>query len=239
MTSTDLSVSSYIHIDKKLSDKMDCPICKDHITPEQGIHCASCASNLLYNLRLDLARGLLEKESLAKKAEAIVGPEPDPSQPLDEETARLRRAWQKQQANIEEQRVKEENEALERELMIKRKELEEKRARAQAMQENLTRRRANLAAVKLAEAKGQKKKWEELREASVKLKAQADAIHNRVVDTRAALCQETATLLKLQHTKKKMKDGTIKDRHLIAGLLLPDLKEINSEIVIPCWSEQC
>lgn len=218
---------------------MDCPICQKHLTEEEGVHCVSCTSNLLYNLRLDLARVLLEKENLAKKVEAIVGPEPDPSKPLDEETARLRRAWQRQQQISEEQRVKEQDEDLEREIVIKRKELEEKKARVQALRENLEQRRANLAAAKEAQAKGQKKKWEELRETSIKLKAHGEALHNKVVDTKAVLCREAAALLRLQHVKKKTKDGSIKDRHLIAGLWLPDLKEINSKLFPALFAQDC
>ncbi len=72
-------------------------------------------------------------------------------------------------------------------------------------------KKADLAAEKAADGRGQRKKWEELREESIKLKARSDAIHNDVVDIRSTLCREAATLLKLQHAKKKTKDGSIRN----------------------------
>ncbi|KIW92131.1 uncharacterized protein Z519_07115 [Cladophialophora bantiana CBS 173.52] len=215
--------SAYVNVE---TVKMDCPVCHKHLTESMGVNCANCVNNLLYNCRFDLARVLLEKESLGKKVEAIVGPEPE--KPLDEETARLRRAWQAQQAKIDEQRVKEQEEDMRRELVIRQKELQEKKDLAEALRKNLEERRANLAAAKEAQIKNHKKKVEELKENNEKLKAQYDALHEKSVDTRAILCREAASLLRLHHSKKKFKDGTIKDRHYIAGLFLPDLKEINN-----------
>ncbi|ETI25989.1 hypothetical protein G647_02766 [Cladophialophora carrionii CBS 160.54] len=203
-----------------------CPVCHEHFTDDTPGNCASCVTNMLYTCRFDLARVLIEKESLQKKVEAIIGPETE--QPLDEETARLRNGWQRQQEKIEEQREKELQEDMQRELALRQKEVEVRRAHAQELRANLEQRKANLAVAKDALARHNKQKEQELRESSEKLKAQYDALHNKTVDTRAILCREAASLLRLSHSKKKTKDGTIKDRHYIAGLLLPDLKEINN-----------
>jgi type IV secretory pathway VirB10-like protein len=230
LTDTGLSIdgSFYICIDTPKAIKMaSCPTCKRHLTEDVPANCANCVTNLLYNSRFELARVLLGKETLQKKVEAIVGPELET--PLDEETAILRKAWQRQQENIEEQHLKEEEEDLQRELVLRKKEAEEKRAHAQALKENLEQRRANLLIAKDALARHSKKQQQELKDIGEKLKAQYDALHNRTVDTRAILCREAASLMKLSHLKKKAKDGTIQDRHYIAGLLLPDLKEINSK----------
>ncbi|OAP63450.1 hypothetical protein AYL99_02677 [Fonsecaea erecta] len=224
LNATDSSAdSTYVNVE---TVKMDCPVCHEHLKESTSVNCANCVNNLLYNSRFDLARVLLEKESLGKKVEAIVGPEPE--QPLDEETARLRKAWQRQQEKIEEQRVKEQEEDIRRELLIKQKELQEKKVHAQALRKNLEEQRANLAAAKQAQARNHKKKLAELKENGEKLKAQYDALHEKIIDTRAILCREAASLLRLHHSHRKTKDGTIKDRHYIAGLLLPDLKEINN-----------
>ena len=188
-------------------------------------------NDMVYKCRFDLARVLLQKESLQKKVEAIVGPEPE--EPLDEETTELRKAWQRQQEKIEEQREQEHDEDIRRALMLTKKEVEERRTHAQKLKENLEQRKANLAIAKDALNRRNKQKQQELKEENDKLKAQYDALHNRTVDTRALLCREAANLLRLSHSKKKTKDGTIKDRYYIAGLCLPDLKEINSKSSIP------
>ncbi|EXJ88138.1 hypothetical protein A1O1_05066 [Capronia coronata CBS 617.96] len=207
---------------------MECSVCHNHLTQEQGVHCPSCARALLYNVRTELAKVLLEKEELGRKVAAIVGPEPDPSQPLDEETAAMRRAWQAQCARNDAQESRDQNAEMERALAQTQKELAEKKAKAQAMREHLAQKRANIAAAKEALARGDKKKYEELREAYNKLKGQHDAVHEKIVESKEALCRKAADLLKLQHTKKKTKDGKIKDRYTIAGLLLPDLRDINN-----------
>jgi hypothetical protein len=211
-----------------------CPMCDKHITDQHRAKCANCVNTMLYDCRFDLARVLLEKESLEKKIEAIVGPEPE--EPLDEETARLRKVWQRQQEKLEEQRVKEGQEEVQRQLIIARKEVEERKAHAQALKDNLQQRRANLAMVKDAHIRNSAKKKEDLKAENERLKAQYDALHNKIVDTRALLCREAANLLRLTHYKKKTKSGIIKDRYYIAGLLLPDLKEINSEYYVLCGS---
>jgi type IV secretory pathway VirB10-like protein len=181
---------------------------------------------MLYNCRFDLARVLLEKESFQKKVEAIVGAEP--SEPLDEETARLRKAFQQQQANLEQQRKEEQGEEMRRVLVLRQKELEERKAHAAELKKNLAERRANLAKARDITNRRNKKLQQEAQEEGERLKAQYDALHNKIVDTRAILCREVATLLRLTHSKKKTKDGKIKDRHYIAGSLMPDLKDINS-----------
>lgn len=202
-------------------------VCHKHFTDDAPGNCASCMTDMIYKCRFDLARVLLEKESLQKKVEAIVGPEP--KEPLDEETARLRKAWQRQQEKLEEQREQEEEEDVRRALVLTKKKVEERRAYAQELKENLEQRKANLAIVKDALVRRNKQKQQELKEIGDKLKRDYDALHNKTVDTRAILCREAASLLRLSHSKKKTKDGTIKDRYYIAGLLLPDLKEINSK----------
>lgn len=217
----------YVVVDK--TPKMECSVCQNRLSQEKGVHCPACARALIYNARTELAKVLLEKEELRRKVEAIVGPEPDPSNPLDEETAAMRRAWQAQCARDETQQTRERTEEIERVLAEKQKELEEKKAKAQAMREHLAQKRANLAAAKEALAKGEKKKYEELREAYNKLKVQHEAVHAKVVESKEVLCRKAADLLKLQHIKKKTKAGTIKDCYSIAGLLLPDLREINSK----------
>lgn len=205
---------------------MDCSICKKELTQETGPHCPSCARNTLYTVRLELARTLLEKEQLGRKVEAIVGPEPE--QPLDEELAKLRAAWQSQLETVEVQQTHEENAELERQLLIKKKEVQLNKARAQELRRLIAEKKANLQLAREALAKGQKQS-DELREALAKGTADFNALHGKIVDAKAVLCREAASLMRLRHTKRKAKDGTIRDRYSIAGLPLPDLKDINSK----------
>ncbi|KAL2422830.1 Autophagy-related protein 14 [Exophiala dermatitidis] len=217
--------SSYIMVDK--TPKMPCSVCQTQLSQEGGVHCAGCARAALYNVRTELAKVLLEKEALRRKVEAITGPEPDPSQPLDEETAALRSAWQAQNIRNQVQESKERTEETYRLISEKKKELEERKARAQELREKLGKRRTNLALAEESLAKD-KKKHEEVKEAYGKQKAAHDTLHNQIVESKAALCRKAAGLLKLQHTKKKTKDGVVRDRYTIGGLLLPDLRDINN-----------
>ena len=224
-----LCESTYICVDTAKSLKMlSCPTCQKHLTEEVPANCANCVTTLLYDARLSLAKVLLEKEPLQKIVEAIVGPEP--IEPLGKETASLRRAWQRQQEIVEDQQVREEEEEMRQELVRKQKLVEERRSCAQELRARLEKKRANLAIAKGALARHSKQREEALEKNGDKLKIQYDAQHSKSIETRAILCRESASLLKLSHLKKKKRDGTIKDRHYIAGLLLPDLKEINSKM---------
>ncbi|KAK5307486.1 hypothetical protein LTR99_000458 [Exophiala xenobiotica] len=208
------------------SNKMDCGICQKNLTQEDGPNCVGCVRSMLYPIRLELARVLLEKEAMGKKVEAIVA-EDEPEEPLDNELAILRRAYQQQFEADEVQQIEEENSETERELAIAQKELELKQEKSKQLKELLDKRRANLAAAKEAERKNQAKKREELKVKSAQLKADHDIIHNKVIDAKAVLCREAASLLGLRRVKKKIKDGSIKDCYMIAQLPLPDLKDIN------------
>jgi hypothetical protein len=207
---------------------MDCGICQKNLTQEDGPNCVGCVRSMLYPIRLELARVLLEKEAMGKKVEAIVA-EDEPEEPLDNELAILRRAYQQQFEADEVQQIEEENSETERQLAIAQKELELKQEKSKQLKELLDKRRANLAAAKEAERKNQAKKREELKVKSAQLKADHDIIHNKVIDAKAVLCREAASLLGLRRVKKKIKDGSIKDCYMIAQLPLPDLKDINSK----------
>ena len=207
---------------------MDCGICQKNLTQEDGPTCVGCVRSMLYPIRLELARVLLEKEALGKKVEAIVA-EDEPEEPLDNAIAILRTAYQQQFEMDEVQQINEENSETERQLAIAQKELELKQEKAKQLKELLHKRRANLAAAKDAARKNEAKKWEELKEKSAQLKADHDIVHNKTVDAKAVLCREAASLLGLRRVKKKIKDGSIKDCYMIAQLPLPDLKDINSK----------
>lgn len=209
---------------------MDCGICQKNLTQEDGPNCVGCVRSMLYPIRLELARVLLEKEAFGKKVEAIVA-EDEPEEPLDNAIAILRTAYQQQFEMDEVQQINEENSETERQLAIAQKELELKQEKAKQLKELLDKRRVNLAAAKDAARKNEAKKWEELKEKSAQLKADHDIVHNKIVDAKAVLCREAASLLGLRRVKKKIKDGSIKDCYMIAQLPLPDLKDINSKYI--------
>lgn len=209
---------------------MDCGICQKNLTQEDGPNCVGCVRSMLYPIRLELARVLLEKEAFGKKVEAIVA-EDEPEEPLDNAIAILRTAYQQQFEMDEVQQINEENSETERQLAIAQKELELKQEKAKQLKELLDKRRVNLAAAKDAARKNEAKKWEELKEKSAQLKADHDIVHNKIVDAKAVLCREAASLLGLRRVKKKIKDGSIKDCYVIAQLPLPDLKDINSKYI--------
>ena len=212
---------------------MECSICHKHpakedgSTKEDGLHCASCALNIFYPVRLELAKVMLEKETHGRTVEQITSPEPGPN--MDEDAKKMSAAWWSQFETGLSIYQREQDEEMERELEEKKKYLEELKAKVQEKKEYLAQRRSNIKVAKDALFVRGKKKLEEAKAAGEKAKAEHDAIHNRTMEAKEILCREAATLLRLRHTKVKTKDGTLKDRYFIAGLVLPDLKEINSK----------
>jgi uncharacterized small protein (DUF1192 family) len=204
-----------------------CGLCKEPLSEEKGINCATCVRNELYNVRVEYARVLLEKAELKKQHDQIVDPENNPA--TDEETKKLAEFYQAQQLELigERHRAKEAKtlrmvDELEERIAAQRADLEKVKA-AQAV------RRANLEKAK-GIMKTRYAKQIALHKKDVeKEKALHDAVHEQLIDAKASLCREAADLVNFQHFKRKTKDGLIKERFHIIGLPLPDLKDIHSE----------
>jgi hypothetical protein len=226
-----LSNDTYICIDTDKSHTMECFTCKTLSEKEDGLVCVTCTRSLINPLRIELTKVLLEKEDLAKKVNHILDPENHPAP--DEETKRLGISYQENHLReIEAEQDRLQIERVQELLAVKQKELADLRERRDILKSNNAQRRADLAKAKKEALGSRKQKLKEAKEKEAKEKAKAEALHNKTIEAKATLCREVASLKRLRQGKKKLKDGTIKEHYFVSGLILPDLRQINSKCLV-------
>jgi len=229
-----LSNDPYICIDTDKSHTMDCFTCKKLSEKEDGLVCVSCTRSLMNPLRIELAKVLLEKEELEKKVNHIIDPENHAAP--DEETKQLGIYYQENHLReIEAEETRMQEEKVRELLAVKQQELEALKARRDLLKSSNAKRQANFAKVKKEAKAKEKQQLIETKEKEKEIKAKGEALHNKAIEAKATLCREVATLLRLRQGKKKMKGGTIKEHYFVSGLILPDLRQINSK----CLPRSC
>lgn len=201
---------------------MECSVCErsgDELV-DVGVNCASCARTLLYGHRLEHARYLLEKAKLHSQFDAITTGKP--------EEQRLTEAWNTEihrtKVNDVRGRLSQSHEAiaaLKTEIATLKEETARKKSDLAAEGKELKTTKATLA----GSNKGQIDKLHDTMTKGIK---GFESMHNASVDMRAYLCRETASLLRLRQRKSRSGDGSQRERYLIAGWIIPDLRTINT-----------
>jgi len=207
---------------------MECNICQENDPATLKLYCASCARNRLYLARLETARVLLEKEDLGQHVEAVVqgaSTEADTRGQRDKDLAGL---WQREWTTVQIEQAKERLAERTDQLRSLREELFKIKEDIQKRRARLTGSKAELNSTKIKFSSRQRASVDRLSDINGKGSSSFDALHSRSVDARAILCREAAALLRLQQ-RRRMKSGVLQEQYSIAGLLLPDLREINSQ----------
>lgn len=203
---------------------MDCDICA-RSGPELtniGLYCTSCARAALYTPRLEHGRVLLEKAALNSKFDTIT----NESGTADGNRS-LAKAWRTeisrtrasdlncdlQQKQVSITSVNDDISNLRNEITRRKAELES--------------RRAALKTVKGSLAGQDRGQIDRIGEVTAKGLKNFNAIHDASVETRAYLCREAATLLRLRQRKTRRNDQ-IREHYLIAGWQIPDLRSITN-----------
>lgn len=219
-------------MDAHAQDNMDPFLCKNHFgQAESDIHCTACIRDLINPLRLELARVLLDKESLEKKVNHVLDPDLHPS--ADDESSELATTYKdKYVAKLQTEQALAGEEEVEQRLAEKEQERDSLRVELEDQRAAFAQRKSRLEQATQAQLGVRREQLGKVRQQQDKDKARNDMLHNRSVDARAVLCRETASLLRLRQVKKKSKDGSIRECYAISGLWLPDLRDINSKRIL-------
>ena len=113
-----------------------------------------------------------------------------------------------------------------RELQEQNKKLREA---ALARRKTIAERRAQLSTAQNMLSHKQVTAPEPIKKATAKVQAQWNSLHIFDVDSRIFLCKEAATLLGLKQRKRK-KGAPGRDIYMIAGVQIPDLRDLNSMV---------
>jgi len=206
---------------------MDCGICSRTDEKTNEFFCTSCARNAIYLTRLHAAQVLLQKEELGKEVESIIHGARVKRPDSDDTPGALRRTWTNIGCTAGKERHAEWNEDIRLHIDVLRNQLEEKRESLVRQKAALAVRRSDLNTIKVQIPSRQQTQSSKITETYSKGTASFNNNHSNIVNTKAFLCREAATLLRMKQ-KKRMKSGVVKDQYTITGLLLPDLREINN-----------
>lgn len=212
---------------------MDCTICSTPFASRGQPTCASCARSLIYQARLDHLTALLAKGSLHDQVNYVLTP---PSQlasvslPPGPEHVQITESARKHEHDsvISTTQATEQRCALiDEQLALLKNQM------AGAKEENAQRKSAY--ELRRKEASAEKKELEgrmpqlldPLKTSIKHLDRRLDKVHNRTLEGRAKLCQETARLAGLGLRKRKAADGHIFDECQIGGIGIVDLRQLN------------
>lgn len=211
---------------------MQCDICQRPPSTRLPFNCTTCAQNFLYGTRIQQAQLLLETESIGRDVEKSVGHIQrgnDPSQnnanssaahstfAIERATAeRLVLAEQTEKIMAQTKLLQDQTEEMKHYLAKKRKELAKRRSDLEEAKKALVQRQNTLLEPVLKSTKRTQIHWE--------------ALYTKTTKARRFLCEEAAELYGLQQRKRR-KGATGRDLYYIGGLPIPDLRDLNSEVM--------
>lgn len=213
---------------------MECGICSRHFTKQHQPTCPSCARTVLYGPRLEQVGHLLAREKLHNRIRTILKP---PSQlgsseistasqvvELTESSRKLEvesHRSQIQSINLRLEAVKEQQQLLKAQIAEAKKD-----NRAQKQKHIQDKTRITAARRKLQDERSAQ--FDQVAAESKRLNYRLSKVQKHTMEGRQKLCLETALLSGLDVKRRRRKDGTTsEDKYLIAGIPIPDLRELN------------
>jgi hypothetical protein len=206
---------------------MQCQICFRTGGHKLPFLCPTDARNALYELRLENARILLEKDALDEQISAIVShkADTDPTKSQDKELNKPQTLWEIGQNDSESELAIDRT----RQIMVTAEDLRRKveAARVDISQRKavINRRRSELAsAVNGLEAR-RARQIEDAERSINRTKHKWNLMHLTMAQSRAFLCGEAA---KLYGLRRLSEPGLLPDEYSIGGVPIVDLRNMNS-----------
>lgn len=208
---------------------MECDICLR--SPEEGLDflCVACARNIAYLPRLQFAEILLERNALSNQVEGIVNKQSNnhTTIPSPSSASADQKVWQTELRHIQiterkrslertrqdQQQTKDESADLREQIKALKAKIAEKKAALTAIQDTIPQRRSGYLA--------------RLSSGNTKASSSFVKLQQRSFEDRAKLCREAASLMRLRQ-RRKQRDNPDREQYAIAGLTLPDLREISN-----------
>lgn len=214
---------------------MSCHICCQTPSSRTRYFCPTCARNRLYHLRVQHASVLLEKESIGRQIEDATvskdldGLSPDRitrnrsnSQGIDSNILTIQAITnEKAKSSGRITLISNEIERLRSDLKRKQLEVSQRRltlAQRHSDAESATYQIADREETTLAGIQNTTKRTDHL----------WHSLHSKTAEDRIFLCREAANIYGLRQKTKK-KDGELKEIHIIGGVPIIDLRDMNGK----------
>lgn len=213
--------------------KMECGICLYELGQIRQPVCPSCARAAIYESRIQQIHGLLEKEQLHKRIDTVVQgasvsdivPQSPDAQSVDlaESSKKLQISRWKTQTTVIEQRI----EDIKEQQMRLREQIENAKADNERRRQDCRQRRSEIRKAAF-DLKSRKPQLVDPMHSEIKrLHHKLGKVNNRLMEGRVQLCRETANIAGLSLRKRKTTDGKYREDYIIAGIHIPNLRELN------------
>ncbi|KAJ4314210.1 hypothetical protein N0V94_006568 [Neodidymelliopsis sp. IMI 364377] len=217
---------------------MECDICGKAGSQNHPLHCITCARSYLEQPRIELAKTLIDKDGVERHVKAVIQGSDDRSSVslsdskggflVDRQLCTDNLNWQRTKAEtteIEErlQLITEQAGRLREQMDTVRKELDAKRA-ANAQ------RKSDLSSATYGIDSRRANELDKVQQMVKRLDYKSDKVHHDTIEQRRQLCTTSAKLAGLKVTKRRTRDGGIKEVFNIGPgtrLRIWDLRDMN------------
>ena len=207
---------------------MECDICSR--LPDEALDflCASCARTSAYLPRLEHAQVLLEKATFGTKVEqSITNDQVTQVSSSSDQSANSRKVWHNELKQVQISEIKQfieqskvNRDQIHGECQILRDQIAELKSKIADM-------RKNLGTIKNKVPTDREAHLSNLSTANGNTTSSLLRLQQRSTSNRATLCREAAFLMRLRQ-RRRQKDAQGKEQYSIAGLTLPDLRDISN-----------
>lgn len=206
---------------------MECDICSRPHGARRPFNCITCARNTLYELRIDHAGVLVEREELGKQVAQATST--SDKNIRDRETGgRPSRRFALISAKTAQAQVDHRVQGIADHMEALRQEIRKARQEISARKAALAQRKRTLEAVVQTVETRRAKTVEDIGFQMTRREQIWESRQKKLEFYRSYLCREAAKLYGLKR-QRRIRNGVAVDQYIIGGLIIPDLREINSE----------
>ena len=224
---------------------MECDICGKAGNSSSPLHCITCARAFLEQPRIELARILIDQDGVEKHVQAVIhGSENAAIQHVslkdskggllvDRQECTNNLNWQRTRAETAEirerlQLISEQADRLRQQMETTRKQLEAKRAAA-------AQRKSDLSSATYGIESRRANELDKVQQNVKRLDYKSDRAHHDTTELRMQLCTTAAKLAGLKLSRRRSKDGSIKEVFNIGPgtrLRIWDLRDLNGMLQV-------
>ncbi|KAH0539094.1 hypothetical protein FGG08_004332 [Glutinoglossum americanum] len=204
---------------------MQCDICARKHTSKLPFNCATCARNALYELRLENARTLLDKEALGRQVEASLSS----SSSTGQSSSSISNRWDTEQAAARTGESLERIQEIQNQADVLKKDIEDGRVHIAKLKASLAQRRSDYESASHNLTARRTATLESVEKGIKRIDHRWNTLHARTVEARVFLCREAANLYGLKQRRRR-KGGVVREDYLICGVGIVDLRDLNSAL---------
>lgn len=194
---------------------MHCQFCSQTFDKDSELLCTACARHGIYLPRLEYAQLLIDKSKLNKQVE---------EQTLHPTNSSV---WHRELSRVDVFEIRRRIDDLKQKQVAVRQEKQELDEIISGLKHRIGERRAALRTINKTVDRTRETILSQMFQAQNEYDTTARQLQHKSALNRAFLCREVAVLMRLKQ-RKRQKAGSVRETTSLAGLALPDLKEINT-----------